>query len=127
MASNQKSNVFNQISIAAQIKDGSNKIDSKNEFENILRLFPNDPALLRAYADLLVAKESFGIASRSYGEAANLFIESGMTLQAIVSKSLEWKIDPPSDPDQIKTFFTLAGDSGYNQTAVNIFFHMKTK
>jgi CRP-like cAMP-binding protein len=123
MASNRKINIFNQISIAAQIIDGSIKIDSEAEFENVLRLFPNDPALLRAYADLLVTKNSFEVAARSYGEAAGLFIDSGMTLQAIVAKSLEWKINPPSDPEEIKEFFTLANGNGYHQTPVNIFFH----
>jgi CRP-like cAMP-binding protein len=123
MASNQKINVFNQISIAAQIIDGSIKIDSEAEFENVLRLFPNDPALMRAYADLLVTKNSFEVAATSYGEAASLFIDSGMTLQAIVSKSLEWKVNPPTDPEEIKEFFTLANENGYNQTPVNFFFH----
>jgi len=88
MVTHQKSNVFSQISIAARIIDGSIKIDSRAEFENILRLFPNDPALLRIYADLLVTKKSPEIAAKSYGEAAHLFIDSGRTLQAIVSKSL---------------------------------------
>ena len=82
MAANQKANVFNQISIAAQIIDGSIKIDSKAEFENVLELFPKDPALIRAYADLLTTKGEPRMAADSYGDAAGLFIESGMMLQA---------------------------------------------
>lgn len=123
MATTNKRDVFNQISIAAQIIDGSIKIDSRGEFENVLRLFPNDPALLRAYADLLLSKKSPEVAAKSYAEAAGLFIESGMTLQAIVAKSLEWKINPPSDPEQIREFLTLTKENEYHQAPVNDFFH----
>ena len=126
MVTHQKSNVFSQISIAARIIDGSIKIDSRAEFENILRLFPNDPALLRIYADLLVTKKSPEIAAKSYGEAAHLFIDSGRTLQAIVSKSLAWKISRPSDPEQIREFFTLMNENGFHQVPVNAFLHTLT-
>jgi hypothetical protein len=123
MATDQKSNVFSQISIAAQIIDGSIRIDSKREFENVLRLFPNDPALLRSYADLLVTKNSLQHAAESYKEAADLFIESGMTLQAIVSKSLQWKLRRPSDTEEIRQFFTTAKESSHHSAPVNILFN----
>ena len=105
MATIEKANVFNQLSIAAQIIDGSINIDSTSEFENVLQIFPNDPALLRAYGDLLAVKNSPDVAAQSIGKAARLFIDSGMMLQAIVSKSLQWKINPPSNPREIKEFF----------------------
>ena len=107
MATIEKANVFNQLSIAAQIIDGSLKIDSNTEFENILQIFPDDPALLRAHGNLQVKKNMPDLGARSYGKAARLFIDSGMTLQAIVSKSLEWKINPPSDSKEIKQFFLM--------------------
>ena len=123
MATDHKTSVFNHISIAAQIIDGSIQIDSRTEYENVLQLFPNDPALLRAYADLLVTKNSPEIAAESYAEAAKLFLDSGMILQAIVSKSLHWKIRPPSDAEQIREFFTLANKNRFHQTPVNVFIH----
>ena len=43
-----------QISIAKHIINGSITIDSVQEFQGVLQIFPNDPALHRAYADLLV-------------------------------------------------------------------------
>ncbi len=122
MATDRKPNVFNQISIAAQIIDGSIRIDSKTEFENVLRIFPNDPALLRAYADLLVIKKSPQAAIESYEEAANLFIDSGMTLQAIVSKSMQWKLRQPSDTEEIRQFFTTTSQNGRHSAPVNAFF-----
>lgn len=123
MASIEKANVFNQLSIAAQIIDGSIQIESTSEFENILQIFPNDPALLRAYGDLQTAKNMPDVAAQSYGKAARLFIDSGMTLQAIVSKSLQWKIYPPSDPNEIRQFFFAIKKAGYHETPVNAFFH----
>jgi len=49
-----KNQVSKHISIAKHIVDGSLTIDSVKELRNILRIFPNDPALHRVYADLLV-------------------------------------------------------------------------
>ncbi len=123
MVTIEKANVFNQLSIAAQIIDGSIKIDSTSEFENVLQIFPNDPALLRAYGDLLIAKSKPDVAAHSFGEAARLFIEAGMILQAIVSKSLQWKIYPPSDPNEIRQFFFTIKKAGYQQTPASAFFH----
>jgi hypothetical protein len=123
MATIEKANVFNQLSIAAQIIDGSIKIDSTSEFENVLQIFPNDPALLRSYGDLLIVKNRPDVAAQSYGKAARLFIDSGMTLQAIVAKSLQWKICPPSDPNEIRQFFVTIKKAGYREIPVNAFFH----
>ena len=123
MATIEKATFFNQLSIAAQIIDGSIKIDSIAEFENVLQIFPDDPALLRAYGDLLLVKNKPDIAAETFGKAARLFIEAGMILQAIVSKSLQWKISPPSDSGEIKQFFSEIKKAAYHETAVNVFFH----
>ena len=123
MATIEKLNVFNQLSIAAQIIDGSIKIESTAEFENVLQIFPNDPALLRAYGDLQIAKNRPAVACQSYGKAARLFIDAGMVLQSIVSKSLQWKINPPSDPGEIKQFFATIKKAGLLETPVNAFFN----
>jgi hypothetical protein len=123
MASIEKANVFDQLSIAAQIIDGSIKIDSTSEFENVLQLFPNDPALLRAHGDLLIVKDMPEVAAQSFEKAARLFIDSGMMLQAIVSKSLQWKINPPSDSKEIRQFFLTIKKASYHETPANAFFH----
>ena len=123
MATIEKSNFFNQLSIAAQIIDGSIKIESTSEFENILQIFPDDPALLRAYGDLLMGKNKPDIAAQSFGKAANLFIDAGMILQAIVSKSLQWKINPPSDSSEIRQFFSDIKKAACHEAPVNDFFH----
>jgi len=97
MASIDKANVFNQLSIAAQIIDGSIQIESTSEFENILQIFPNDPALLRAYGDLQTAKNEPDVAAQSYGKAARLFIDSGMKKSiCILSSPVPYEQQPIS-------------------------------
>ncbi len=122
MAVTQKSNIFDQVSIAAQIIDGSIIIDSVEEFYDILKLFPNDPALLRAYADLLVTKGLSDAAAESYRKAAGLFIDAGMTLQAIVAKSLQWNIHSPGATSEIKLFFSTLKKAGSQQSPAETFF-----
>lgn len=123
MAFIEKSNIFNQLSIAAQIIDGSIKIESTAEFDNVLQIFPDDPALLRAYGDLQVIKNRPEVAADSFGKASRLFIDAGMVLQAIVSKSLEWKLNPPSNSKEIRQFFSTIKKAGIQDTPVNFFFH----
>jgi hypothetical protein len=127
MATIEKYNIFNQLSIAAQIIDGSIKIESTAEFENVLQIFPNDPALRRAYGDLQVAKNRPEVAAQSFGKAARLFIDAGMVLQAIVSKSHQWKIYPPSDPTEIREFFGTLKKADTQKTPVNAFFNRLEK
>ena len=122
MATIEKQNVFNRLSIAAQIIDGSIKIDSAAEFENVLQIFPTDSALLRAYGDLQITKNNPAVAADSFGKSARLFIEAGMVLQSIVSKSLQWKINPPTDPGEIRQFFASTKIAGLQETPVNAFF-----
>lgn len=117
-----KSKVSRHISIARHIVDGSITIDSIKEFRSILRIFPNDPALHRVYADLLARKDSPDDARESYRKAATLYIEAGMRLQAIVCKILEWRLKKPGRPET-KRFFDALNGGEYHQTPMNIFFN----
>jgi len=85
--------------IAKHVIDGSTKLAFIEEFEMLIELFPNNPALHRAFSDFLARKKKFSAAADGYGKASQLFIESGMLLQAIVSKSLQWRIIKPSKQD----------------------------
>lgn len=114
-----------QSSIVKHIIDGSVRIDSIEDFENILKLFPNDPALYRASADLLARQKSFDGAANAYGIAAKLFIDSGMTLQAIVSKILEWRIVEPSHREA-KAFYSALREGRSQGTPLQKFLTMMT-
>jgi len=74
--------------IVSRIIDGSVKIDSVAEFNNILKVFPNDPWVHKFHADLLKREKLFYAAADEYRIASELFIEADMTLQALASKIL---------------------------------------
>ena len=110
-----------QNSLVNRIIDGSVTIDSVTKFEDLLKVFPNDPGLHRVYADLLKRKKSFDAAADAYGTAAKLFIESGMMLQAIVSKILEWQIFKPSQQEG-QAFYSALRKGRHKDRAVQRFF-----
>jgi CRP-like cAMP-binding protein len=86
-------------SIVQRIVDGNVIINTVEEFEKVLNLYPDDPRMLRAYGDLLADKESKEAAIEPYRRASKLFIENGQSLQAIVTKILEWSIVKPTHSD----------------------------
>ena len=110
-----------QITIAKHIIDGSITIDSVKEFEGMLQIFPNDPALHRAYSDLLARKKSYAKAVQSYHRAAELFIAAGKMLAAILCKILQWRIKKPSHHEARK-FYTALFSGSYHETRLKLFF-----
>ena len=87
-----------QDSVVNRIIDGSITIDSVEEFEDLLKAFPNDPRLHRVFADRLLEIKSIK-AAEEYKTSAKLFIDAGMPLQAIACKIFEWRIIKPSKED----------------------------
>ena len=116
-----KSQLNTHISIAEQIIEGSISIKSTEEFESILKIFPSDAALQKAYSDLLMKQKRPNEAARSYDKSARLFIDSGKILQAIDSKLLQWKIKSPS-PKEAQLFYTTLLGGTYNETPLKTFF-----
>ena len=84
-----------QDSIVNRILDGSVRIETEKEFHNILKIFPNEPKIHRAFADMLSHKKSMDAAAASYEKSVDLFIDSGRILSAIVAKILKWRIQRP--------------------------------
>jgi CRP-like cAMP-binding protein len=117
-----KSNLSSHVSIAEQILEGSISIRSVEEFKSILKIFPNDPALLKAFSDLLIKKNQPDEAAKSYDKAAQLFIDAGKILQAIDSKLLRWKIKPPS-PNEAQLFCSALHAGSFYETPLKAFFH----
>ena len=109
------------VSIAEQIIEGSISIKSVDEFQSILKIFPRDAALQKAYSDLLVKKKQLKQAASSYDKSAQLFIGSGKILQAIDSKILQWKIKPPS-PKEAQLFYSTLHGGTYHETPLKTFF-----
>jgi tetratricopeptide (TPR) repeat protein len=85
-----------QYSVMQRVIDGSLAVDSIEEFEEILKIYPDDALLYRKYADLLIEKRRLKDAVQALDKAARLFLNQGMNLQAIVAKILQWGIEKPS-------------------------------
>jgi hypothetical protein len=120
-----KTNLNTHISIAEQIIDGSITIKSIEEFKSILKIFPNDAALQKAYSNLLQQKNQPDAAVKSYDRATQLFIEAGKILQAIDSKMLQWKIKPPT-PQEAQLFYSALRKGSYYESSLKTFFNRLT-
>ena len=116
-----KSQLNTHISIAEQIIEGSISIKSVEEFKSILKIFPSDAALQKAYSDLLVKKNRLDAAAKSYDKCAQLFIDAGKILQAIDSKLLQWKIKSPS-PKEAQLFYSTLNGGTYYESPLRTFF-----
>ena len=62
-------------SIPDHIIDGSIVIDSVEAFKSILKQYPENASLLKAYSDFLTKSNLFDLAAKSYGEASDLFVK----------------------------------------------------
>ena len=78
------------------ITDGSLAIDSAEEFEALLKKFPDHSFLVKAFADFLTGRESFAQAAQYYRRASELFARRGMILYAVASKVMEWHVSGSS-------------------------------
>lgn len=110
-----------QSSIVGQIIDGSITIDSLGEYQSMLKIFPDNPYLHRGLADLLVRRRSFAAAADYYEKTARLFIRSGMVLQAVVARMLQWQIANP-DLKSIKHFYHALLENNPRTTPLQMFF-----
>ena len=117
-----KMNLGSHISVAEQIIDGSITINSIEEFKSILKIFPNDPALQKAFSNLLYIEEHPQEAAKSYDKTAQLYIDAGKLLQAIDSKMLQWKIRPPT-PQEAQHFYSTLQQGSYYESPLKAFFH----
>lgn len=95
------------------IVDGSIVINSIELMLEILKKFPNDPELVRIYADLLLKNKMHEAAAKAYNRTAVLFLDSDKMLPAIVAKISQWHIEMPSDQN-VKTFL-IELDSNNNK------------
>lgn len=112
---NNKNQSIGEKNIPEHIIDGSIVIDSIEAFSSILKQFPNHPALLKKYADLLFRQELLDLAAKSYGEAARLYIGSGRMLQALVAKKQQWLIKTPSNKE-IQLFLSDLKQGNFRMT-----------
>jgi PilZ domain/Cyclic nucleotide-binding domain len=115
--------IHKQHSVVNRIIDGSITIDSIEEFENLIKAFPNDPQLHRVFADRLAKEKSLNAADE-YKTSARLYIETGMPFQAVASKILEWRIAKPSREDGLAFHEALSNCNPLDAPAQKFFTHL---
>lgn len=109
-----------KYSIMQRILDGTLAVRSPEELEEVLDIYPDDPFLHRKHADLLLGLKRTDEAAVAYQKAAKLFIASGMNLQAVVAKILQWRIRKPTH-SQASAFHSLLRKEGGTETPLQHF------
>ena len=118
---NNNKPLIDEKSIPEHIIDGTIVIDSIEAFASILKQFPEHPALLKKYADLLFRQELLDLAAKSYGEAARLYIAAGQMLQAVVAQKQQWLIKPPSN-QKLQQFLSALEQGNFRTTPLKMLF-----
>jgi CRP-like cAMP-binding protein len=112
--------------IVEQATGGFININSVEEFEELLKDFPDDPALHKVYADLLVRNKSSDKSALAYGRAAALFLKSGKLLPAVVVKLLQWRLKSPFYQDA-QLFLSALNDNSLPDTPLKVFLEKLSK
>jgi hypothetical protein len=91
-------NIHNEsdASRVARIREGTLLLDSRKEYEDLLERYPQRASLHRALADFLAKQNDQSGAIKAYKQAADLYLETGRSLQAIVATILAWSIAKPT-------------------------------
>jgi len=114
-----KKKIERHKSVMQRIADGTLFVRSEKEFENLLRIFPEHPILLRTYGDFLARQKELFKAADAYARAASLFIEEAVPLQSIVAKVLEWRILKPQHEEVIAFHSALSRIRSEEKPALN--------
>lgn len=85
-----------QESMVARIREGNLLLNSREEYEGLLERYPQRASLYRALADFLVIQGDESDAIKIYQQAAELYLETGRSLQAIVATILSWSLLKPT-------------------------------
>ena len=106
--------------ILEHILDGSIVLDSVEAFGSVVEEFPENPELLKLFADFLTAKGKGSPAAQHYSRASEIFLGSGRLLHAVVAKMLEWRFDRPSRETLLR-FLSAVSVHPHDESPVNRF------
>jgi hypothetical protein len=106
--------------ILDHILEGSIVSDSGEAFGSAVKKFPEDPELLKLFADFLTAKGKGQSAAQHYCKASEIFLSSGRLLHAVVAKMLEWRVDRPCRETLLR-FLSAVTVRPHDESPVNRF------
>jgi hypothetical protein len=110
-----------QESIVARIREGSLLLNSREEYEGLLERYPQRASLHRALADFLVIQGDESDAIEIYERAAERYLETGRSLQAIVATILSWSLLKPTH-EQGRVFHAAIQAASKPETPLQNFF-----
>ena len=82
--------------IIQRIVEGSLRLSTAEEFEELIEQFHDNADIHREYADFLAQKKDTDAAYQTYNKTADLYIQANKALQAIVAKIRAWSIVKPN-------------------------------
>jgi CRP-like cAMP-binding protein len=125
MPTNQLKAVPTQISTSKDIVDHilNNDIvlQSSEMLHKLLKKYPDEPGLVRVYADQLKKNGALDSAAELYSKAAKQFLEKGKVPAAIALKIMQWRISSPTKATVNKFLLNLMQVAG-DDTPVTSFF-----
>lgn len=107
--------------IIQRIVEGSLRLSTTEEFEELIEQFEDNADIHREYADFLVQKKETTAAYQAYNKTAELFIQADKALQAIVAKIRAWSIVKPNH-EQGRSFHAAIQKTAPGESPLQTFF-----
>jgi hypothetical protein len=104
-----------------RIVEGSLRLSTAEEFEELIEQFEDNADIHREYADFLIQKKETDAAYQAYNKTAELFIQANKALQAIVAKIRAWSIVKP-DHEQGRSFHAAIRKTAPGASPLQTFF-----
>ena len=104
-----------------RIVEGSLRLSTAEEFEELIEKFHDNADIHREYADFLVQKKDTAAAYQTYNKTADLFIQANKALQAIVAKIRAWSIVKPNH-EQGRSFHAAIRKTAPGESPLQAFF-----
>lgn len=107
--------------IIQRIVEGSLRLSTTEEFEELIEQFEDNADIHREYAEFLVQKKETTAAYQAYNKTAELFIQADKALQAIVAKIRAWSIVKPNH-EQGRSFHAAIRKTAPGESPLQTFF-----
>ena len=104
-----------------RIVEGSLRLSTAEEFEELIEQFEDNADIHREYADFLIQKKETTAAYQAYNKTADLFIQADRALQAIVAKIRAWSIVKPNH-EQGRSFHAAIRKTTPGESPLQAFF-----
>jgi len=125
MPTNQLKAATTQTSISKDFVDHILKKDivlnSSEIWHELLNKYPDEPGLIRVYADQLKKNGDLDGAAGLYSKASKLFLEKEKIPAAIALKIMQWRISSPAKAE-VKNFLSNLAQVAGDDTPVKSFF-----